>query len=90
MILGMFSMMDRIMALPMSEVLCDIPQAEDVKAALLGTDENFFATVLTFLRAFEDCSAEELPALEVEASPQDIIHLYMQSIREADFAFSEK
>ena len=89
-LLGMFSMMDRIMALPMSEVLCDIPLAEDVKAALLGTDENFFATVLTFLRAFEDCSAEELPALEVEASPQDIIHLYMQSIREADFAFSEK
>ena len=83
-------MMDCIMALPMSEVLCDIPLAEDVKAALLGTDENFFATVLTFLRAFEDCSAEELPALEVEASPQDIIHLYMQSIREADFAFSEK
>ena len=50
-------------------------------------DDNEFTQ---FRERLEDCSAEELPALEVEASPQDIIHLYMQSIREADFAFSEK
>ena len=89
-LLGMFSMMGCIMDLPMNEVLQDIPLAEDVKAALLGTEENFFTAVLTFSKAYEDCSEEELPALEVDVPSQEITLLYMQSIQEADRAFSDQ
>lgn len=87
-LLGMFSVMERIMNMSMEEILQDIPLSEEVRTALLRTGENIFSQVLRFVEAYESSSEEELPALEWEITPEETTRLYMQSIQEADQAFS--
>jgi EAL and modified HD-GYP domain-containing signal transduction protein len=51
-LLGMFSVIDALMDMPMEEILREIPLSEDVKSALLGV-QNQYRQVFDMLLAYE-------------------------------------
>ena len=88
-LLGMFSLLDRILGISLNKILKDIPIAQDVTAALLDTEKNLFSTFLEFLLIYEMKNpALILPSLDIRLEPSQIATLYMQCIVEADKAFN--
>lgn len=51
-LLGLFSRIDALLDQPLSEVIQELPLAEDIKAALLG-EENTFGLILKTVNAYE-------------------------------------
>lgn len=52
-LLGLFSMLDAMLGLPMEEVLAQVPLDDSIKAALTGTD-NEYRFCLNLVRAYEN------------------------------------
>lgn len=87
-LLGMFSLLDKIMGLPMEKVLLDIPISPDVNAALLGTEKNIFSTLLEFCIVYETQDPNlTVPNLNLRIDESEIPRIYMESIIEVDAAF---
>lgn len=57
--MGMFSLLDLIVEADMTELLNEIPLADEVKAAILG-EQNEFGEILEFVKAYEDGQWEKI------------------------------
>ncbi len=80
-LLGMFSLLDAMMGMPMKRILEDIPLAEDVKKALLG-DENRMALINRAIAAYE---AADWPRFEdcgnqIGLAVQEVPDIYVSSV----------
>ncbi len=87
-LLGMFSLLDKIMNIPLEKVLEEVPISPDVSAALLGKEHNLFSDFLEFLLIYEMKNpALILPTLNLRIEGDYISKIYMECIAEADKAF---
>lgn len=85
-IMGMFSLLDQILALPMEEILGSIELPDTVVRGLLGEKDNIYCRVLQYAMAYESGEAE-LPELELNIDENEVAQLYMSSFVETDEAF---
>jgi EAL and modified HD-GYP domain-containing signal transduction protein len=87
-IMGMFSLLDRIMNMELEQVLRNVPIPKDISNALLGTENNIFSRFLEFILIYEMKSTSLiLPTLDLNIDTNEISNLYMRCIVEADKAF---
>lgn len=84
-LLGMFSLMDRIMDMPLDELLRDVELPKEVTEILLGKGENPLQDYLAFTIAYERGRLCEIPKLSIGAP--EIIKQYMDCIKSTDQAF---
>ena len=84
-LLGMFSLMDRILNTSFEELLDGIELPEEVTEILLGKSDAPIQDYLAFVVAYERDQACILPKLDI--APDAIVELYMKSIRDTDLAF---
>lgn len=68
--IGMFSLLDRLFAQPLAEILAPLNLAEEIVQALLGRHGKFG----TFLKIVETAELGDLPALAQALAPLDIEH----------------
>jgi EAL and modified HD-GYP domain-containing signal transduction protein len=88
-LVGLFSLLDKIMGLSLEQILQEIPIAKDVCDALLGKSKNIFSKFLEFILIYEmknPCLI--LPGLDLTIKDSEIARLYMECIIEADKAFN--
>lgn len=78
---GLFSMLDALLRVPLEELLSRIDLAPEVRDALLR-GEGRFAPALELVRAYEAGRWDEVPRLAAAAgvSPLDVPDLYLQSL----------
>lgn len=89
-LLGLFSMLDSIMHTPMKEALTDVPLSDDIKEALLGT-QNVFYDILSLISAYElaDWGDVERIVAKYHLSLDNISSKYIDSAQFADYVFAE-
>jgi len=89
-LMGMFSLIDAILARPLAEVLEDLPIGEEVKEALLG-GKNRLRDVYEYVLAYQAGDWERLSemgrALDVEE--ERVPRLYLQAVEWAHATFRE-
>lgn len=80
--LGLFSLIDAILELPLEEALKGMPIADDVKAALLG-EENFCRDLYECVLAYERGEWERLPALacRINVDESETPALYAEAVQ---------
>jgi len=80
-LMGMFSMIDAILGRPLSEILLEIPIAEDVKKALLG-EENRLGEVYQYVLSYERGEWNKLSeqGLKLGIDEGRTAHLYMNAV----------
>ena len=87
-LVGLFSLLDKIMGLSLEQILKEIPIARDVSDALLGHQLNLFSQFLEFILIYEMKNTSLiLPTLDLTIEKDEIARLYMECIIEADRAF---
>lgn len=87
-LVGLFSLLDKIMGINLEHILKEIPIASDVSDALLGKSKNIFSKFLEFMLIYEMKNpALILPSLDLTIKDAEISRLYMECIIEADKAF---
>jgi c-di-GMP-related signal transduction protein len=76
-LMGMFSLVDAIMDKPMSEVLSQLPLAEETKSALLGADHLFrriLDTVVAYNRGNWPLFSSLAPAIELQEDAMPVLY----------------
>ena len=87
-LVGLFSLLDKIMGMSLEQILKEIPIARDVSDALLGKEKNMFSQFLEFILIYGMKNPSLiLPPLELTIKMDEISRLYMECIVEADKAF---
>lgn len=84
-LVGMFSLMDRIMNRPMEELLAEVALPREVTDTLLGQGESRLWEYLAFVTSYERWEPAKLPQLNI--GEEALSELYMQCIRDTDYAF---
>jgi len=85
-LLGLFSLLDKILGANMTELLKDIQLKQPLKEALLGQAQNTYAAFLNYVIQYEQGNI--IPyAIELQISTRDIPSLYMQCVAETDEEF---
>lgn len=88
-LLGMFSLLDRILGSRMEELLVDLNLNDELKNALLGQDDNLFSQFLQYVWLYEMANPNLiLPDLHLRLDDREVAELYMRCIVEADAAFN--
>lgn len=88
-ILGMFSLLDKILGIRLEELLNDISLDQRVKDALLGKRQNTFSHILQYAIVYEMANPNlELPDIGLHIGSQDVAKLYMECIVETDRTFN--
>ncbi len=88
-LLGMFSLLDRILGSRMEELLVDLNLNDELKNALLGQDDNVFSQFLQYVWLYEMANPNLiLPDLHLRLDDREVAELYMRCIVEADAAFN--
>lgn len=89
-LLGMFSLLDQILGIEMSELLQEINVPVVISEVLLDKAENEYSRFLDYAMTYEkgDPNAE-LPDLDLRICPEQVAMLYMECIRETDHIFNE-
>jgi c-di-GMP-related signal transduction protein len=80
-LLGMLSLIDAIMDRPLGEILKDIPITEDIKAALLG-EENQLREVYESVLAYEEGNWEKLApyTAKLGIDESEVPQLYLEAV----------
>jgi EAL and modified HD-GYP domain-containing signal transduction protein len=88
-LLGMLSLIDALLDRKMSEVLLDFPVSEEVKMALLGSN-NRFRGVLDVVTAYERGEFDRAVELAVNAGidPAKVLDCYNEAVAWADQIFT--
>ncbi len=88
-LMGSFSMMDSITGAMMSDLLGDIPIADDVKEALLG-EQNNFRQLLDFVSNYENGNWEEIynHLVTYKLDRESVIRLYLECVVYTDLLFN--
>lgn len=90
-LLGMFSMIDVIMGRPLPEIFDSISIAKNVKAALLG-EENDYRDVYNIVTSYETADWEQFSqwAAKLHVSEEKMPELYVKAVEWADGIASMK
>ncbi len=87
-LLGMFSLLDRILGTRLDEMLNDLELDEELKAALLEKADNKYATFLEFVIVYEMENPRLLfPDIHLRITEDEVRSLYRQCEAETDAAF---
>jgi EAL and modified HD-GYP domain-containing signal transduction protein len=90
-LLGMFSMLDRIMDMDMPDLLADLELPPRMTEALLGEGdgEDFYCHLLQYVERYEARRGEPLPEdVAPGMSEREVSRLYMDSMVETDQTFN--
>jgi EAL and modified HD-GYP domain-containing signal transduction protein len=88
-LLGMFSLLDRILGVTMDALLKEIKLPEEVVDALLGRQENEYSRLLRYVEVYELLDeTQELPETGLRLDGRKISKLYMDSVIETDRVFN--
>jgi len=88
-LLGMFSLLDQAMGAPMEELLRDLELKQEIKAALLGQEENDYAKFLQYAMIYEMQNERLLfPDIRLKIDQEKVTELYGQCAADADRTFS--
>lgn len=86
-LLGMFSLLDKILGIQMEEILKDMALDPALKAALLG-EENAFSRFLQYAVVYEMTNPNLLfPDIGLRLDDQEVSKLYMKCIVDTDETF---
>ena len=84
-LLGMFSMLDRILDTPMERLVAGIDLNAEMKDALAGTAENGYTPWLQYIMLYEMSNPRLLlPEIPVEIPADEVSDLFMRCCSEAD------
>ena len=87
-LLGMFSLLNRILDEPMTELLKDINLNDEVQDALLDRGENFYSKLLQFVIDSEKAECRiDLADLGINITPDEVYTQYAKCLAAADLAF---
>ncbi len=80
-LMGMFSMIDALISRPMTDILDELPIAEDIKRALLGK-ECRYRDLYELILAYEKGNWEEFSALatRIKLDEAEVPKIYLQSL----------
>ncbi|MHB9093190.1 MAG: EAL and HDOD domain-containing protein [Eubacteriales bacterium] len=80
-LMGMFSMIDALISRPMTDILDELPIAEDIKRALLGK-ECHYRDLYELILAYEKGNWEEFSALaaRIKLDEAEVPKIYLQSL----------
>ena len=84
-LIGLLSLVDAILRLPMSEVISCLPLRAEVRSALLG-EASECAAALCLLKCYEagDWESCALKAASLDITERDVTRLYLESAKWAD------
>lgn len=87
-LLGMFSMLDKILGTDMGYITGEVTLPAEVEAALLGAQDNAYARLLQFI-LFYEMRSDQPAAIDIgrPVPAEKITELYMKSVAETDYAF---
>lgn len=87
-LLGLFSLLEPILEMPMAQALADVPVAEPIRAALLG-EKNPFSPWLKLMTAMEMAQRERIEALgkSIGLSLGDLSRCYREAFWITDALF---
>ncbi|NCC66738.1 MAG: HDOD domain-containing protein [Clostridia bacterium] len=89
-LLGMFSLLDRILGTNMEDLLKDIGLDPDVKQALIGGEENIFSLFLQYVLIYEMGNPRLiLPDVMLRVDDRTVADFYMECIVNTDATFAE-
>ena len=96
-ILGVFSLLDQTMGIPMEDLLEGFPLEPAMRSALLAGDSLFdeddnsnpFSAFLRYVMLYEMASELDLPDIQLRMNENEIYNLYMSCIAETDKAFEQ-
>ena len=88
-LLGLFSLLYRVMGISMERLLDDLNVLPPLRAALLGTEENEYARFLQYAVVYEMANPRLiLPELKLNIDFVDVEELYVRCIADTDAAFA--
>lgn len=87
-LLGMFSMLDKILGADMEYITTEVTLPPDIEAALLGEQDNLYYRLLQFI-LFYEMRSDEWTEIDIgrPISAAQITELYMKSVAETDYVF---
>lgn len=89
-LLGMFSLLDRILGTKMEDLLKDIGLDPDVKQALVGREENIFSYFLQYVLIYEMGNPRLiLPDVKLRVDDRTVADFYMECMVNTDATFAE-
>ena len=87
-LMGMFSLLDRVMGIQLQTLLKDLNLEPALKDALLGKAENEYSMFLQYAVIYEMANERLiLPDIGLRINEIQVSHLYMQCIADTDAAF---
>jgi EAL and modified HD-GYP domain-containing signal transduction protein len=87
-IVGMFSLLDKILDVSMEEVLADIKLPMEISKALLGETDNYYSRLLQYIVVYESGNRNLVPPnIGLKLSDREISEMYVESIVETDRTF---
>jgi EAL and modified HD-GYP domain-containing signal transduction protein len=88
-VVGMFSLLDKILDVSMEEVLEDIKLPAEIAHALLGEADNYYSRLLQYVVIYESGNRNLiLPNIGLNRTDREISELYVESIVETDSTFN--
>jgi EAL and modified HD-GYP domain-containing signal transduction protein len=89
-LLGMFSMLDKILNISMEDLLSEIELPKQISQALRGEVDNFYSRLLQYILIYESGNRNLVfPDIGITLSEREISRLYMSSVLETDSIFNE-
>jgi len=85
-LMGMFSLLDRVLGVELTQLLKDLTIDSDLKAALLGSAENQYSIYLQYAIIYEMGNGR-LILPDIGVDEEDAFQLYMKSVSDTDAAF---
>lgn len=87
-LLGMFSLLDRIVGAQIHELLADLDIDPAFKRALMGTEENLYSLFLQYAIVYEMGNARLiLPDLNLDLDENGVSELYLKCFTDVDEAY---
>ena len=87
-LLGMFSLLDRIVGAQIHELLADLEIDPAFKRALMGTEENIYSLFLQYAIVYEMGNARLiLPDLNLDLDEKGVSELYLKCFTDVDEAY---
>lgn len=87
-LLGMFSLLDRIVGVQIHELLADLEIDPAFKRALMGTEENLYSLYLEYAIVYEMGNARLiLPDLNLDLDEKGVSELYLKCFTDVDEAY---
>lgn len=87
-LMGMFSLIDKILDEDIEKLFEDIAISDDVRDALLGNTENMYTKLLAFIMDYENQKNEiALQDLGIHIAEEAVLQLYMDCVNKVDETF---